>query len=52
MHMERSIKTQQYGFIENFEVKNVWDTAFLVPKNMGDNFHRKIGQHKQFPVLT
>ena len=50
VHMEGSIETQQYGFIENFEAKHVSDTAYLVPKNMGNNFHRKIGQHKQFPV--
>ena len=50
MHVEGSIETQQYGFIKNFEAKNVWDTAYLVPKNMGNNFHRKMIQHKQFPV--
>ena len=50
VHMEGSTETQYYGFIENFEAKNVWDTADLVPKNMGNNFHRKVGQHKQFPV--
>ena len=32
MHMEGSIETQQYGFIEKFEAKHVWDTAYLVPK--------------------
>ena len=50
VHMEGSIETQQYGFTENFEAKHVWDTAYLVPKYMGNNFHRKMGQHKQFPV--
>ena len=30
--MEGPTETQQYGFIENFEAKNVWDTAYLVPK--------------------
>ena len=50
MHIEGSIETYQYGFIENFEAKNVWDTAYLIPKNMGNNFQRKMIQHKQFPV--
>ena len=50
VHMEGPIETQQYGFTENFEAKNVWDTAYLVPKHMGNNFHGKMGQHKQFPV--
>ena len=40
--MEGSIDTQQYGFIKNFEAKNVWHTAYLVPKNMGNNFHEKM----------
>ena len=44
--MEGSTETQQYGLIEDFETKNVWDTAYLIPKNMG----RKMIQHKQFPV--
>ena len=44
--MEGSIETQQYEFIEDFGTKNVLNTAYLVPKNMG----RKIIQHKQFPV--
>ena len=48
--MEGSIDTQQYEFIENFEAKNVWHTAYLVPKNMGNNFPEKMIQHKQFPV--
>ena len=50
--MEGSIETQQYEFIERFEAEHVWDTANLdlVPKNMSNNFHRKMGQHKQFPV--
>ena len=42
MHIEGSIDTQQYGFIKNFEAKNVWHTAYLVPKNMGNNFHKKM----------
>ena len=50
MHMEGSIENQQYGFIKNFEAKNVWHAAYLVPKNMGNNFHKKTIQHKQFPV--
>ena len=48
--MEGSTETQQYGFIKSFEAKNVWDTAYLVPKNMDNNFHRKMIQHEQFPV--
>ena len=48
--MEGSTETQQYGFTETFEAKHVWDTAFLVPKNIGNNFQRKTGQNKQFPV--
>ena len=48
--MKGSTETQQYGFTESFEAKHVWDTAYLVPKNMGNNFHRKMGQHKQFPI--
>ena len=48
--MEGSTETQQYGFIKNFEAKNVWHTAYLVPKNMDNNFHKKMIQHKQFPV--
>ena len=48
--MEGAIEIQQYGFIENFEAKDVWDTAYLIPKNMGNNFHRKMIQHKQFSV--
>ena len=49
--MEGSTETEKYGFIENFEPKNVWDTAYmyLAPKNMGDK-NGKVGQHKQFPV--
>ena len=50
MHIEGSIETQQYGFTENFEAKNIWDTAYHIPKNMGNNFHGKMIQHKQFPV--
>ena len=50
MHIEGSTETQKCGFIENFEAKNVWDTAHLVPKNMSNNFHRKMIQHNQFPV--
>ena len=42
VHIEDSIETQQYGLTENFEAKNVWDTAYLVPKHMGNNFHRKM----------
>ena len=48
--MDVSIETQQYEFIKNFEAKNVWHTAYLVLKNMGNNFHKKMIQHKQFPV--
>ena len=48
--MEGSIETQQYGFIGNFEARHVCYTAYLVPQNFGNNFHRKMGQHKQFPV--
>ena len=40
----------QYGFIKNFEAKSVWHTAYLVPKNMGNSFHKKMIKHKQFPV--
>ena len=42
VHMEGSTENQQYGFIKNFEAKNVWHTAYLVPKNMGNNFHKKM----------
>ena len=28
-----------------FWSQNVWYTAYLIPKNMGNNFHIKIGQH-------
>ena len=44
--MEGSIQIQKYGFTENFAPKNIG----ILPKNMGHNFYRKMGQHKQFPV--
>ena len=49
--MEGSIDTQQYGFIKNFEAKNVWHTAYLVPKNMGNNFHKKDDLAKAISTL-
>ena len=48
--MEGSIETQQYGFIKKFEAKNVWHTAYLVPKNMGNNFHKSISNF-QFNIV-
>ena len=47
--MEGQIQTQKYGFIENFHPKYC-GPAYLLPKKMGDNFHRKMGQHKLFPI--
>ena len=47
---EGSIETQQYGFIKNFDTINFWHTVYLIPKNTGNNFHKKMIQHKQFPV--
>ena len=45
--MEGQIQTPKYGFNENLKS---WDPAYLLPKNMGDNFDRKMGQYKQFPI--
>ena len=50
--MEGSIETQQYGFIKNFEAKNVWHTAYLIPKAMGNNFHKKMIQLSSFQFNT
>ena len=48
--MKGSIEAQKYGFIENFSPKNIWDPAYLLPKNIDNSFHKKMGRHKQFPV--
>ena len=48
--MEGSIQIQKYGITENFAPKNIEIMHISYPKNMGDNFHRKMGQHEQFPV--
>ena len=48
--MEGSTETQKYGFIEKFAPKYIWDPAYLLPKNMDNNFHKKMGRHKQFQV--
>ena len=34
-----------------FCTQKYWYHAYLLPKNMGDNFHRRMGQHKQFPAF-
>ena len=36
--MKGQIQTQKYGFTVNFAAKNIVIPAYLLPKNMGDNF--------------
>ena len=38
VRMVGQIQTQKYGFTENFVPKNMGIYAYLLPKNMGDNF--------------
>ena len=49
--MEGSVETQNMNSLTILHPKIFGILhIYLLPKNMDDNFHKKMGRHKQFPV--
>ena len=47
--MEGLIQTQNLDLLKILHPE-ILGSCISPPQNMGGNFHRKMGQHKQFPV--